>query len=160
MKKSSAILATLSLLFASTTVNAFYAIGSCPITFPKVNNPFGSTGTVTNGQYYSMMGDDQYLTMVQEMLPAAMKPSASRLFADCNSKTITKRNGGTYIVQSQAFNGSTTMQIPYNFTCNGYSCYDPRMSNSDFSVVHYSSTDNLLILYNCIEVTEMIQGLV
>ena len=160
MKKSSAILATLSLLFASTTVNAFYAIGSCPITFPKVNNPFGSTGTVTNGQYYSMMGDDQYLTMVQEMLPAVMKPSASRLFADCNLKTITKRDGGTLLVQSQNFNGSTTMYIPYNFTCNGYTCYDPRMSNSDFDVVYYRPSDNLLILHNCIEVTEMITALV
>lgn len=60
MKYSSAIItfATLSVLFASTGVNAFYAIGACPITIPKVNNPFGSTGEVTNGLYYSHMGDD------------------------------------------------------------------------------------------------------
>lgn len=98
--------------------------------------------------------------MVQDMLPAAMKPSASRLFADCNRKTIQKRAGGTYVLQEQVFNGSTTLQIPYNFTCNGFSCYDPRMANSDFNVVYYRSTDNLLILYNCIELTDMIQGLV
>ena len=160
MKYSSAILATLSMLFASSTVNAFYAIGSCPLTYPKVNNPFGSTGSVANGQYYSMRGDDQYLSLVQDMLPANMKPPASRLFADCNRKTVTKRDGGTYIVQTQQFNGSTTLYIPYNYTCNGYTCYDPRMANSDFDVVYYRSSDNLLILYNCIEVTDMIQGLV
>jgi hypothetical protein len=159
MKYSSAILATLSMLFASSTVNAFYAIGSCPITYPKVNNPFGSTGSVANGQYYSMRGDDQYLSLVQDMLPANMKPPASRLFADCNRKTVTKRDGGTYIVQTQQFNGSTTLYIPYNYTCNGYTCYDPVMANSDFDVVYYRSSDNLLILYNCIEVTDMIQGL-
>jgi hypothetical protein len=107
-----------------------------------------------------MRGDDQYMTMVQEMLPEAMKPSASRLFHDCNRKTITKRDGGTYVVQTQQFNGSTTLYIPYNYTCNGYTCYDPRMANSDFDVVYYRSSDNLLILYNCIEVTDMIQGLV
>lgn len=98
MKYSSAILATLSMLFASSTVNAFYAIGSCPLTYPKVNNPFGSTGSVANGLYYSMRGDDQYMALVQDMLPDNMKPPASRLFADCNRKTVTKRDGGTYIV--------------------------------------------------------------
>jgi hypothetical protein len=107
-----------------------------------------------------MRGDDQYMTMVQDMLPEAMKPSASRHFHDCNSKTIIKRDKGTYVEQTQQFNGSTTHYIPYNYTCNGYTCYDPRMANSDFDVVYYRSTDNLLILYNCIEVTEMIQGLV
>lgn len=79
---------TLSVLFASTSVNGFYAIGSCPITYPKINNPFGSTGDVANGLYYSHMADDQYLTMVQEMLPANMKVSPNRLYADCNRKTI------------------------------------------------------------------------
>lgn len=156
-------IATLSVLFASNRVNAFYAIGSCPITIPKVNNPFGNTGDVVNGQYYSMMEDDQYMFMVQAMLPDAMKPSASRTFADCHRKTFTKRAGGTYMIQSQVFNGTTTYQIPYNFTCNGYTCYDPRMPNSDFDVVYYQSysqSNQLLILYNCIEMTDMIQGLV
>lgn len=121
MKHSSAILtiATLSVLFSATTVNAFYAIGSCPKTYPKVNNPFGYNGDVANGLYYSQMADDQWLDMVEGMLPEYLKPSANRKYADCTRKTIQKRPGGTYILQSQIFNGTTTLQIPYNFTCNG-----------------------------------------
>ncbi len=101
MKHSSAIIAitTLSVLFSSTTVNAFYAIGSCPKTYPKVNNPFGSTGDVANGQYYIHKGDDQWLDVVHDMLPDNMKPSAYRRFSDCSRKTIQKRAGGVEILQ-------------------------------------------------------------
>jgi hypothetical protein len=99
------------------------------------------------------------MQMVQDMLPAAMKPSASRLFADCNRKIFQKTAWGTYMTQQQVFNGSLTLQIPYNFTCSSFYCYNFSMPNADFDVIYYRPFDNILILYNCIEITDMIQAL-
>jgi hypothetical protein len=33
------------------------------------------------------------------------------------------------------------------------------MPNADFDVIYYRPFDNILILYNCIEITDMIQAL-
>ena len=158
MKYSTAIITVFSVLLAST--KAMYAIGQCPTTYPKVNNPFGATGDVANGQYYSHMMDDQYFTMVKSLMLSSMTPAANRIYGDCNRKTFTKRNGGVYVLQRQYYNGTSGLTVPFNFTCNGFQCYDPNFDNSDFEVAYYDATSNILILYNCIEMSSMIEAIV
>jgi hypothetical protein len=46
------------MLLASTSVNAFYAIGSCPNKKSYIYNAFGTSGSIEDGTYYSNMGDD------------------------------------------------------------------------------------------------------
>lgn len=36
-----------------SNVKAFYSIGGCPTTYPNISEPFGDSGTVPNGVYYS-----------------------------------------------------------------------------------------------------------
>jgi hypothetical protein len=96
------------------------------------------------------------MQLVQDMLPDYMKPPASRTFADCNRKIFQKTDWGTNMIQQQVFNGSTTLYIPYNFTCSSFYCYDFSMPNADFDVIYYRPFDKILILYNCIEITYMI----
>ena len=51
--------ATLGLLVAFLQPsNAFFGIGGCPDKYPEVKNPFGTTGTIPNGMYYSHYLDD------------------------------------------------------------------------------------------------------
>ena len=56
------------------------------------------------------------------------------------------------------WNGTAFGPIPYNYSCVDISCTDPQMQ-STFDVVYHRPTDNLLMLYGCIEMTEMVQTL-
>ena len=35
------------------TVNGYFNMGACPTSYRKVKNPFGLTGEIPNGLYYS-----------------------------------------------------------------------------------------------------------
>lgn len=68
--------------------NAFFGFGGCPVKYPGVTGPFGTSGKIPNGMYYSQFLDDQYWTFMEDMivpqLPAAVRPTGSRRFHDCN----------------------------------------------------------------------------
>ena len=151
-------------LFASLMqpTEAFFGIGGCPEKYPRGNNPFGDSGQVVNGQYYSHFLDDQYWTFMEDLmvpnLPAPWRPTGSRRYHDCNTATIQKRQNGVYFLRTDMWNGTAYGPIPYNYTCFDISCADPQMQ-STFDVVYHRPTDNLLILYGCIEMTEMVQVL-
>jgi hypothetical protein len=87
-----------------------------------------------------------------------MRPTGSRRFHDCNTATIQKRENGVYFLRTDKWNGTAYGPIPYNYTCLDISCADPQMQ-STFEVVYHRPTDNLLVLYGCIEMTEMVQVL-
>ena len=78
-------LVTLALL--STPSSAFFGIGGCPVSYKKTTNPFGSSGVVPNGLFYSHYLDHQYWGFLEDMvvpqLPAADQPSGGRRYFDC-----------------------------------------------------------------------------
>lgn len=59
-------------------------------------------------------------------------------------------------MRTDQWNGTAFGPIPYNYTCIDNSCTDLNMQ-STFEVVYHRPTDNLLVLYGCIEMTEMVQ---
>jgi len=120
LSKNSLLFASVAVSLLTQSANAFYGIGGCPTKYTKVSNPFGSTGQVTNGMYYSHFLDDQYWTFVESMLPSNLKPTGSRRYFDCARAVITKRTGGTYMTRSSQWNGTTYDTIPYNYTCVDY----------------------------------------
>jgi hypothetical protein len=61
-------------------------------------------------------------------------------------------------MRTDKWNGTAYGPIPYNYTCLDNNCADPQMQ-SLFEVVYHRPTDNLLVLYGCIEMTEMVQVL-
>lgn len=47
---------------------AFIGIGGCPVKYPRSTNPFGDSGQVVNGKYYSHFLDDQYWTFMEGLM--------------------------------------------------------------------------------------------
>jgi hypothetical protein len=85
--------ATLALLAALVPqAHGFFGIGGCPVKYPVATNPFGTSGAVPNGQYYSHFLDDQYWTFLETImvpqLPSMMRPRGSRRFHECNRAVI------------------------------------------------------------------------
>ena len=95
--------------------------------------------------------------MVKE-LPEPWKPTGGRRFHDCNQATVVNWNQGVYMLRNDVWKGTSYGPIPYNYTCIGNQCIDPAMQ-SMFEVVYYRESDNLMILYGCYEMTEMVQTL-
>jgi hypothetical protein len=60
--------------------------------------------------------------------------------------------------RADIWKGNLYGPIPYNYTCIGYMCYDPSMQDQ-FEVVYFRESDNLMILYGCIEMTEMVSAM-
>ena len=56
-------------------------------------------------------------------------------------------------MRTDQWNGTAFGPIPYNYTCIDNSCTDLNMQ-STFEVVYHRPTDNLLVLYGCIDLTE------
>ena len=48
-----------------SNVKAFYGIGGCPTQYPYVAYPFGGSGCVPNGNYYSQYFDDTTMTSLR-----------------------------------------------------------------------------------------------
>ena len=65
----SVLIAAAAVTLLSQTANAFYGPGGCPIKYNKASNPFGQSGSVVDGLYYSHLLDDHYWTFVESLLP-------------------------------------------------------------------------------------------
>jgi len=64
----------LAVALFSTETSAFYGIGGCPKTYPKVNMPYGPTGAVSNGYYYTHFFDYSWAKSLLSQVPKGYRP--------------------------------------------------------------------------------------
>ena len=77
---------TLALIVIAVTSNmasAYYGLGGCPKNYPKISTPFGASGSVPDGIYYTHMFDFSYYGQLEGKLTAAQKPVEPRDFMMC-----------------------------------------------------------------------------
>lgn len=148
---------------------AFFGIAGCPAKKPSVTGAFGTptgafTPKVADGVYYSHFLDSQYwIGFLQSMfvpnLPDPLKPTAGRRFIDCNEIYVANQDYGVIFARTDKWKGTAYGPLPYNYTCDGNVCTDPNMM-SNIEVVYFRDSDKLTVLHGCIELTDMVQGMV
>jgi hypothetical protein len=130
---NSAVLAALLCAQAS----AYFGVGGCPDIKANFTRPYGASGLVANGIYYSHYFDSGFYTILEGRNSA---PTPTGLaFMDCLHTNITKTQFGVLFTRKMPYYGYSVDVMSYNMTCQGIKCAD-MVNPYIFETVYYNDT--------------------